>query len=104
MFHHGRSFPTAQVKPGESVKQGVAIEKGKLKPARVFRIDPKNDIVKVRGKLGLSQTQFAAILGISADKLQNWEQGRRKPTGPAKVLLRIAAHWNKDPGVLLEAV
>ncbi len=85
----------------ESVQQAVAIEKGELKPARVFKIDPKNEIVKVRGKLGLSQTQFAAILGISADTLQNWEQGRREPTGPAKVLLRIAA---KHPEVLLEAV
>jgi putative transcriptional regulator len=53
----------------------------------------------VRGKLGLSQSKFAAILGISADTLQNWEQGRRTPTGPAKVLLKIAA---LHPEVLLE--
>lgn len=85
----------------ESVKQAKAIEKGELKPARLFKIDPKNDIVKVRGKLGLSQSQFAAILGISADTLQNWEQGRREPTGAAKVLLRIAV---KHPEVLLEVV
>ena len=83
----------------ESVKQAKAIEKGKLNPARVFRINPKTDIVRVRGKLGLSQSKFAAILGISADTLQNWEQGRRSPTGPAKVLLRIAA---RHPEVLLE--
>ena len=83
----------------ESVKQAKAIESHKLKPARVFRINPKTDIVRVRGKLGLSQSKFAAILGISADTLQNWEQGRRSPTGPAKVLLRIAA---KHPEVLLE--
>ena len=83
----------------ESVKQAQAIEKGALKPSRVFQVDPKNDLVKVRGKLGLSQSKFAAILGISADTLQNWEQGRRKPTGPAKVLLRIAL---KHPRLLLE--
>jgi putative transcriptional regulator len=70
-----------------------------LKPSRVFKIDPKNDIVKVRGKLGLSQSKFAAVLGISADTLQNWEQGRRTPAGPAKVLLKIAA---KHPEVLLD--
>ena len=83
----------------ESVKQAKAIEKGELNPARVFRINPKTDIVRVRGKLGLSQSKFAAILGISPDTLQNWEQGRRTPTGPAKVLLKIAA---RHPEVLLE--
>ena len=83
----------------ESVKQAKAIEKGELKPARTFRINPKTDIVKVRGKLGLSQSQFAAVLGISADTLQNWEQGRRSPTGPAKVLLKIAT---RHPKILLE--
>ena len=83
----------------ESVKQAKAIEKGQLKPARTFKFNPKNDVVKVRGKLGLSQEKFAAVLGISADTLQNWEQGRRSPTGPAKVLLRIA---RRHPEVLLE--
>jgi putative transcriptional regulator len=84
-----------------SVKQARAIEKGELKAARVIQINPKTDIVKVRGKLGLSQSKFAAILGISADTLQNWEQGRRSPTGPAKVLLKIAS---RHPEVLLEIV
>jgi putative transcriptional regulator len=83
----------------ESVKQARAIERGELKPARVFRLDPRSDLVKVRGKLGLSQSKFAAILGISTDTLQNWEQGRREPTGPAKVLLKIAV---KHPRLLLE--
>jgi len=83
----------------ESVKQAKAIEKGELKAARVVRVNAKADIVRVRGKLGLSQSKFAAILGISADTLQNWEQGRRSPTGPAKVLLKIAA---RHPEILLE--
>jgi putative transcriptional regulator len=83
----------------ESVKQAKAIEKGEFKAARVVRVNAKADIVRVRGKLGLSQSKFAAILGISADTLQNWEQGRRSPTGPAKVLLKIAA---KHPEILLE--
>ena len=83
----------------ESVKQAKAIEKGELKAARVVRVNAKADIVRVRGKLGLSQSKFAAILGISADTLQNWEQGRRSPTGPAMVLLKIAA---KHPEILLE--
>ncbi|MBE7503336.1 MAG: type II toxin-antitoxin system MqsA family antitoxin [Verrucomicrobiales bacterium] len=83
----------------ESLREARQIKRGALKPSRVFQMDPQNDLVKVRGKLGLSQSEFAAILGISADTLQNWEQGRRKPTGPAMVLLKIAL---KHPRLLLE--
>ncbi len=83
----------------DSVKEAKAIEKGERIPARTFVFEPKNDVVKVRNKLKLSQSEFATVLGISMDTLQNWEQGRRVPSGPAKVLLRIAS---KHPEVLLE--
>jgi len=83
----------------QSIREAGQIRRGKLKPGRVFRFDPKNDIAKLRSGLGLSQAKFAAVLGISENTLQNWEQGRRMPTGPAKVLLRIAA---KHPDLLLE--
>ena len=83
----------------ESLREANLIKRGQLKPGRVFQVDPRSSIVRVRGKLGLSQARFAAILGISADTLQNWEQGRRTPTGPARVLLKIAA---RHPEVLLE--
>jgi putative transcriptional regulator len=83
----------------ESVKQAKAIERGEMKPGRVFRVGSRNAVAKTRGKLGLSQTKFASLLGISRDTLQNWEQGRRKPTGPARVLLKIAL---KHPRVVLE--
>lgn len=49
--------------------------------------------------MGLSQTQFARLLGVSIRTLQQWEQGRRHPTGPARRLLAIA---EKRPDVLLE--
>ena len=68
----------------QSLREANLIKRGQLKPGRVFHVNPESNIVRVRGKLGLSQSKFAAILGISADTLQNWEQGRRKPTGPAK--------------------
>jgi putative transcriptional regulator len=83
----------------QSLREAGQIRRGEVKPSRVFKMDPKNDIAKVRSELGLSQSKFAAILGISTDTLQNWEQGRRKPTGPARVLLKIAV---KHPKVLLE--
>ena len=56
----------------ESVKQAKAIERGEMKPSRPFKLDPKNDVVKARGKLGLSQSKFATLLGSSQETLQNW--------------------------------
>jgi len=85
----------------QSVKEAAAIERGKAKASRTFEVKTANDVVRVRTTLGLSQPKFARLLGISPDTLQNWEQGRRKPTGAAQVLLKIAA---KHPEVLLEDV
>jgi putative transcriptional regulator len=84
----------------ESVKQAVAIERGEVKPSRTFVIHGKSEVTKARMTLGLSQNKFAALLGISSATLKNWEQGRRRPTGAAKVLLKIA---RKHPGIVLKA-
>jgi len=76
----------------KSIKEGGRILKGKSKASREFDFsnpDPKI----IREKLGLSQSKFAKLLGISLSTLQNWEQGRRKPEGPAKVLLNVAARY-----------
>lgn len=54
---------------------------------------------EARSRVGLSQQEFARLLGVSARTLQDWEQGRRKPTGAAKTLLRVAF---SHPEVLLE--
>jgi len=82
----------------ESVKQGGAIMKGDIKPSRIFEF-PESEVKKLRDNYGLSQDRFAALMGISVATLRNWEQGRRKPEGPAKVLLMVAA---KHPEVLLD--
>jgi putative transcriptional regulator len=84
----------------QSVKEAAAIERGRAKPSRTFEVKTANDVARVRNRLGLSQNKFARLLGISENTLQNWEQGRRKPAGPAKVLLKVAA---RHPQVLLEA-
>lgn len=84
----------------QSVKEAAAIERGQVKPSRVFKVQTPNEVARIRGKLKLSQTEFARLLGISANTLQNWEQGRRKPAGPARVLLRVA---EKYPEAILQA-
>ena len=66
-------------------------------PARVRQrlirgqIESGEDVAALRRFVGLSQSQFARAMGISVHTLRNWEQGRRRPEGPAIGLLRIAA-------------
>lgn len=85
----------------QSVKEAAAIERGEMKPSRTFEVKTANDVTRLRTRLGLSQHSFASLLGISENTLQNWEQGRRRPAGAAKVLLKVAA---KHPKALLETV
>jgi putative transcriptional regulator len=84
----------------ESGKQGSAIMKGTMKPLRTFEF-PESKVRKIRERYGLSQDKFATLMGISVATLRNWEQGRRKPEGPARVLLRVAA---AHPAALLDIV
>ena len=57
------------------------------------------EAAEARSRVGLSQQEFAQLLGVSARTLQDWEQGRREPTGAAKTLLRVAF---SHPEILLE--
>jgi putative transcriptional regulator len=85
----------------QSIREAGAYLRGDKRVAvRIDRIEP-DSVAAVRTRLGLSQPQFARALGISTATLQNWEQGRRQPTGAARVLLRVAA---KHPEAVLEAV
>jgi putative transcriptional regulator len=83
-----------------SVEQTGQIERGKKRASRRFHFTPA-DIRGIRDRLGLSQTQFALLIGISVSTLQNWEQGRREPEGPARALLRVA---DRNPEALLAAL
>lgn len=68
------------------------------KVARSTQVDV-SFVVSARNQLGLSQSEFAELLGVSVRTLQAWEQGRIKPSGAAQTLMRIA---HKHPEVLLE--
>ena len=53
-------------------------------------VEPRSPVVRARLKAGLTQAEFAALLGVSKRTLEQWEQGRRAPSGAAKTLLRVA--------------
>lgn len=73
-----------------SIKQAGQIRRGDMPPSRSFEFQPA-DIKAIRMNLGKSQSEFALMIGVSVATLQNWEQGRRHPEGPARALLKVAA-------------
>ncbi|MBN2801695.1 MAG: helix-turn-helix domain-containing protein [Deltaproteobacteria bacterium] len=83
-----------------SIKEAGHIKKGKTKPSRVFEFDAPQ-IKNIRELLHVSQSEFAIMIGVSVRTLQNWEQGRRKPDGPAKALLTIAS---QNPQAVMDAL
>lgn len=109
----------------EALRQAKAVRRGEAAPSRVWsvtrdrngkiqrrQLDPKTyqreqrtewekTIATTRARLRLSQNKFAELLGISVKTLHNWEQGRRKPTGAARILLRVAS---RHPEIVLEEV
>lgn len=72
-----------------------------LKRGEAGRVVTFPPVAETRARVGLSQSKFAQLLGVSVRTLQEWEQGRRAPSGPARTLLAIA---NKNPRVLLDVV
>ena len=83
-----------------SVKEMDKIVKGKKTASRRFEIK-EPEVKVIREQTGLSQTQFARLIGFSKRTLENWEQGRRHPTGPARALLKIV---ESNPKVAVEAL
>mgnify|MGYP001090711377 CR=1 FL=1 len=87
-------------KLAESIKQAGKIRRGEMKASRIFQFSPA-DIKGIRLRLKKSQSEFAIMIGVSVSTLQNWEQGRRSPEGPARALLKIAA---EKPDAVIEAL
>ena len=79
---------------GQEILKGVR----QLKRGEVGRVVTLPPIPDIRRRTGLSQSEFARLLGVSIRTLQEWEQGRRLPSGPARTLLAIAY---KNPKALL---
>ena len=83
-----------------SVKQAGKIHRGETKASRTFVFQPE-EIRLIREKLHKSQSEFARMIGVSISTLQNWEQGRRQPEGPARALLVVAS---KAPNIVAKAL
>jgi len=85
----------------QSVQDMDKIVQGQMPPSRRFVVEPPVDVQVVRETTGLSQREFAQVLRVSVKTLQNWEQRRRTPSGPAAALLTLAA---KAPKMVLETL
>ena len=83
-----------------SIKQAGDIRRGIRKPSRATKIQVP-DVHRIRGRLGLSQSAFALMIGVSPRTVQNWEQKRREPEGAAKALLLVA---DRHPKMVLQAL
>ena len=84
----------------ESMTQMNEIVRGERAPSREFHVDAIA-IKALRSKIGLSQSQFAALLQVNVGTLRNWERGLREPSGPAKALLMAIS---RDPTHVLKAL
>jgi putative transcriptional regulator len=83
-----------------AMEEALAFSRGEDTGARVHVIEvPVIDVARIRAQTGLSQSQFAKSIGVAKGTLLNWEHGRRRPTGPAQVLLAMIA---RRPSVVAE--
>ena len=74
----------------ESVREADRIRRGEAKASRETEFAAV-DVKAIRARQGKSQAEFARMIGVSVATLRNWEQGRRRPEGPARALLKVAA-------------
>ncbi|NJK45161.1 MAG: helix-turn-helix domain-containing protein [Pleurocapsa sp. SU_196_0] len=84
----------------ESVREGGAILRGEIQPTRRFVVSTPN-VSRIRQEFGLSRTKFAQVMGVSARTVEGWEQGRRQPTGAARMFLLVAA---KHPEIVVNTI
>ena len=75
----------------QGLREAAAHARGKKVPGLRLYVPQTIDVTAIRRKTGLSQQAFSARIGVSMGTLRNWEQGRRTPDGPARVLLAMLA-------------
>lgn len=85
----------------DGLNDALRYAEGKPASEGAVHVDASIDAKAIRAKTGLSQSEFAKRCGVSIDTLQNWEQGRKEPTGPARVLLSMLA---RNPNVVQQTL
>lgn len=83
----------------EGIREIKAFKRGEIKGLKTRELKEPAPPEEIRLRMGLSQAAFAGLMGVSVRTVQDWEQGRRTPSGPARSLLRIA---EQRPDVFLE--
>ncbi len=83
---------TIEVRPDGSVRRRIELPGGKVAKDEILT-GARWALLSARSSSGLSQADFADALGVSKRTLENWEQGRAEPTGPAKVLLNLVVKY-----------
>ena len=73
----------------EALREGAAIMRGEMEPARVHLAPDVPDVRAIRARLGLSRDAFAARFGLKVGAVREWEQGLRKPDPAARTLLKV---------------
>ena len=93
----GKAFVEISAGLSESIRHAQG------KPTKVVEHDPHTsiDVKAIRDELGMNQQKFCATFGISLDTLRHWEQKRRIPRGPARVLLKVAQH---NPNAIIDVM
>lgn len=79
------------------LNEALAYARGEDVPGLIVHVPERIDVAAIRGRTGLSQAVFSARIGVALSTLRNWEQGRRAPHGPARVLL---AMLDRNPRVV----
>lgn len=86
----------------ESMKELQAHLRGEIKLSEtVYHVPPETDVRALRERLGLSQSDFAALFGFNVRSLQDWEQGRRRPEIPIRAYLAVI---QRDPQAVIRAL
>ena len=84
-----------------SIRHARAVLRGEAEEELVVHGPAEFDVKALRRQLGMSQAKFAASFGFGLDAVQSWEQGRRRPEGAARVLLKVIQH---DPDAVRRAL
>ncbi|NJM30992.1 MAG: helix-turn-helix domain-containing protein [Rhizobiales bacterium] len=81
----------------KSLREARSFARGRTPKGLKVHVPADFDVAAIRGRTGLSQSAFAGCIGVSPATLRNWEQGRRRPEGPARVLLALLA---RNPAIV----